>query len=245
NGLLESACVRGGLSCVSCHRMHGAPPDDQLRDVARGDDVCATCHDAGRYGPGHTHHAADSPGSRCYNCHMPYITLGLMKAIRSHRIDSPRAGTTAAAGRPDACSLCHLDKPLAWTAERLTEWWGQPPVALADDDRTIAASVAWLLRGDAAQRDVAAWAFGWSPAQQTAGTSWMVPFLAGLLDDPYPVVRFNAGRSLRSLPEFADLQYDFVGAPESRRDVAAQVARRWRPADRRDPALLLTPDGTP
>src|SRR5262249_132456 len=83
-----------------------------------------------------------------------------------------------------------------------------PPRPHAHDARTIGASGAWLLRGAAAQRDVAAWAFGWSPAQQTAGTSWMVPFLAGLLDDPYPVVRFNAGRSLRSLPEFADLQYD-------------------------------------
>jgi predicted CXXCH cytochrome family protein len=244
NGLGESACAtRGDLSCLSCHRMHGSPPDDQLRPVAENEAVCTTCHEPARYGVAHTHHAPDSPGSRCYNCHMPYTTLGLLKAIRSHRIDSPRATTTVATGRPDACSVCHLDKPIAWTAERLTAWYGQPPVATTDDDRNVAAALLWLLRGDAAQRDVVAWALGWPDAQRTAGTSWMAPFLSLLLDDPYAAVRFNAGRSLRSLPGFEDVEYDYLG--DSRRQVAQQVLRRWRPGDRRDASLLMTPDGTP
>jgi hypothetical protein len=175
---------------------------------------------------------------------MPYTTLGLLKAIRSHRIDSPHVATTVASGRPDACSLCHLDKPLAWTAERLTAWYGQPALALSDDDRAIAASLLWLLRGDAAQREVAAAAFGWPPARSVAGTSWMAPYLAILLDDPYAAVRFNAYRSLRSLPGFADVEYDYVGGPEARRDAARRALRIWRPDDRRDPALLLASDGT-
>ena len=67
----------------------------------------------------HTRHRADSSGSSCYNCHMPFTTYGLLKTIRSHQISSPSVQSTLATGRPNACNLCHLDKTLAWTAQYL------------------------------------------------------------------------------------------------------------------------------
>ena len=78
NGLLESRCAqRGGLSCLSCHGLHGTDPDEQLAADAHGDAACAPCHDAVlAQGSAHTHHAATSEGSRCYNCHMPYTRSG-------------------------------------------------------------------------------------------------------------------------------------------------------------------------
>ena len=135
NGLLETPCYqRGTMSCLSCHEMHphATDPrpreewaDDQLRPSMRGNESCIQCHEEFQSEDSlvsHTHHSADSSGSQCYNCHMPHTTLGLMKAMRSHTVDSPSVSTTLETGRPNACNLCHLDKTLAWTSQQLGEW---------------------------------------------------------------------------------------------------------------------------
>ena len=83
------------------------------------------------------------------------------------------------------------------------------------------------LEGDAGQRVIAAEAFRWTPAQQVAGTTWMAPLVAQLLDDSYDAVRFSAGRTLRSLPGFDGVAYDFVAGPRVRRQQQLQVMRRW------------------
>ena len=70
---------------------------------------------------------------------------------------------------------------------------------LDEEQREVAASVRWILTGDAGLRMLAAWSFGWSAAQEASGTDWMAPYLGRLLDDPYYVVRFNAARSLGAL----------------------------------------------
>ena len=89
----------------------------------------------------HTRHGADSAGSSCYNCHMPYTTYGLLKTIRSHTIGSPTVKESVESGRPNACNLCHLDKTLAWTGDALARWYGTPAVALNEDERSVAASL--------------------------------------------------------------------------------------------------------
>ena len=227
NGLVETVChQRGELSCLSCHSMHKAPEDprtlvqwadDQLTHGMEGNQACLQCHkmSADRIAD-HTHHAPASSGSLCYNCHMLHTTYGLLKGIRSHHIDSPRVDVTLKTGRPNACNLCHLDQTLDWTAERLAQWYGQSIPALTDDQRTIAASLLWLLQGDAGQRALLAWSMGWQPARDVSGSKWMSPFLAQLLDDPYDAVRFIAHRSLCEQPEFRKIEYDFVGPPEER-----------------------------
>ncbi len=180
HGVRASACAEhGALSCLSCHDMHQIPDDsrpprewanDQLTPKALGDGACTACHaEVAADVPAHTHHAAGSAGSACYDCHMPYTTWGLLTAIRSHQIESPSVATTLATGRPNACNLCHLDRPLAWAAERLEAWYGTPMPALGDDDRTLAAGVRWLVAGDAGQRALAAWGMGWAPARAASG----------------------------------------------------------------------------
>ncbi len=62
---------------------------------------------------------------RCYNqCHMPFTTYGLLKAIRSHQVSSPsvQAKFGKRAG-PIACNQCHQDKTLAWTSDYLSRWY--------------------------------------------------------------------------------------------------------------------------
>lgn len=231
HGVIESPChASEDFGCLSCHSMHQPRAmDDQLRGEGDGDDMCTSCHDdAQRFGTAHTRHDPASSGSRCVNCHMPHTTYGLLKAIRSHQIDHPTVLATIETGRPNACNACHLDRSLAWTAEALRRWYGQPrpEVELSDEPAMARAALA----GDAGQRALAAWHLGWAPARRASalvsgGQGWDVPLLAELLIDPYPAVRWIAFRSLS-----AALGSDFASPEELVADpdrLRRSVYRRW------------------
>lgn len=235
SGLIASACYqKGELTCITCHSMHSADPNQQLTALAQGNDVCLKCHqDISKDITAHTHHAADSAGSECYNCHMPRTSVALFRAMRSHRVDSPNAGSSHSTGRPNACNLCHLDKTMAWTAEHLHIWYGiELPSFMNsntdDGSPQVAASVEWLLKGDAAQRIVAAWHYGWQPARVASGEGWQAPLLAELLNDPYSAVRLVAGRSLKALPNMAELKFDFLASETDRKNFLKQAIDLWR-----------------
>jgi predicted CXXCH cytochrome family protein len=250
-GMIASKCYKeGSLSCLSCHSMHDySEPNDQLRAAIDGDRSCLECHSAYEGNvTAHTHHAPDSSGSRCANCHMPHTSYGLFKAIRSHRIDSPDIASSVQSGRPNACNLCHLDKTQLWSAERLGEWYGHPVPEFDADQRSVAASIDWLLRGDAAQRAVTAWHMGWPPALEASGDGWEAGFLALLLTDDYSAVRMVAYRSLRRQARFSNFRYDFLSSRKSRSAAATRALEMWdehrpSPNDADRSALLLTPDG--
>jgi len=264
NGLIDSPCFRDAtesdrtMTCFSCHTMH--KPSEDPRTTAEwadthqvstdmdGNDACLQCHAPMRADlTAHTRHGTESSGSSCYNCHMPYTSYGLLKTVRSHTISSPTVTESTALGRPNACNLCHLDKTLDWTADRLLEWYDTPVPALSDDEQTVAASLLWILKGDAGLRALAAQSMGWAPAQAASGTSWMVPYLGEALGDGYDAVRFIAARALRSLPGYASLEYDFVAPEQERVQVAVRVLREWRASSasrqRREPELLVDADG--
>ena len=250
NGLIESAChQQGDLTCISCHSMHKSDPDDMLAQGMEGDEACLQCHSSFREGiEEHTHHPAASHGSRCYNCHMPHTAYGLLKALRSHEIDSPSVNSSVQTGRPNACNLCHLDQSLGWAQEHLEKWYGVPPVQLTADQEEISAVLLWLLRGDAGQRALAAWTLGWGPAREASGDDWLAPFLAHLLDDPYAAVRYIAGRSLQSLAG-SGVSYDYTGPRKKRLQTLRAVVGAW---DRRrrsspgrtGPEILMKEDGS-
>jgi len=231
NGLIESPChQKGELSCLSCHSMHQSKPNDQLAHGMDRNQACLQCHRMTNI-ESHTRHRAGSSGSECYNCHMPHTTYGLLKAIRSHHIDSPAVKTSLATGRPNACNLCHLDKSLGWTAKYLTEWYGQSSVTLNSDEESVSAALLSLLKGDAGQRALAAWSMGWEPAQEASGKKWIAPFLAPLLEDPYSAVRYIAYRSLRkALPESKELDFDFTGPREQQARAHERAIQIWKNA---------------
>ncbi len=249
-GLLESAChTEGEMTCLSCHAMHDyVSASDQLND--RDDDAsCVRCHPAiAAQGTAHHHHPADSSGASCVNCHMPHTTWGLFTAMHSHRIDSPSATVSASTGRPNACNQCHVDQTLGWAADRLADWYDHPVPDLDADQRTLSATVLWLVRGDAAQRVLAAWTLGWPTAHEASGTGWQAPLLARALVDPYAVIRKTAAASLRTLPGFDDFEFDFVPFPQQQLGKLREAEERWRVGrdawlDRRDTRVLLDEDG--
>ena len=159
---------------------------------------------------------------------MPHTTYGLLKAMRSHQVDSPNAQASLATGRPNACNQCHLDKTLAWAGRELAEvGGGWSRRQFSDEQGAVAASVVWAVTGDAAQRALMAWSMGWEPAREISGEDWQPLILSQLLADPYPAVRFIAARSLRSLPGFEEFDYDADWSVEKQREAAQAAASRW------------------
>lgn len=237
SGLSESPCyLRGTMSCISCHAVHQESGDarpsedwanDQLAIDMDGDHGCTQCHNAKDYGENHTHHDLASSGSRCYNCHMPHTSYGLMKANRSHQLFSPDVAKDEAAGRPNACNLCHLNETLNWTASHLETWYGIDKPELSKMDSKLATGVNWALRGDAGTRAIVAWHMGWQPAIDASKSDWMARYLTHLLTDPYDVVRYIAGKSLKAIKEFRDLEYDYVADIADRLSAQADAIKRW------------------
>lgn len=239
NGLLETAChQKGEMSCTSCHQMHTGKDDnrdlkewadDQLKLGMRSNDACIHCHSEFNNEDAiakHTHHSVGSSGSDCQNCHMPHTTYGLLKAIRSHQISSPSVLESLETGRPNACNQCHLDKTLMWTADNLQKWFGHEIPEMETDQAEVAASILWTLKGDAGQRALMAWSFNWEPAAKVSGTSWMEPYVAQLLDDPYDAVRLITGRS-KIAKEIAP-DYDFLSPPKARLSWTQNYIKNWQ-----------------
>jgi predicted CXXCH cytochrome family protein len=231
NGLIESPCYKGGkFSCLSCHSLHESNPDGQLARNRDDNRACIQCHE--HFGDAaaltaHTRHTATSSGSQCYNCHMPFTTYGVLKAIRSHQISSPRVSDELATGRPNACNLCHLDKPLNWTADHLERWYRHPRPELSHEQTEVADSVRLALAGDAGQRVLAAWHLGWQPALEISHTNWIAPILGQLIDDPYAAVRLVAERSLRKHTALLGSDYDYTIDPRQRPPERERVCAAW------------------
>lgn len=262
NGLIESPCYPSGkLSCISCHEPHKNAKDprsnkewanDLLAYDKQGNKACTQCH--GRYTAKtelekHTHHAAGSEGSNCYNCHMPHTSYGLMKAIRSHQVDSPNLSSSLKTGRPNACNLCHMDKTLEWTSSHLAGWYGQAPVSLSQEQKNISASLLWLLKGDAGQRALVAWSMGWAPAQKASGVRWMAPFLAYMLKDDYEAIRIIALRSIRKIPGLDVVPFDEKSLLGDSEPLKNRILAKWKSLQAgklgRLPTVLIRASGDP
>lgn len=263
NSVAASPCFKGGkFSCLSCHELHPAKTDPatiqnwrgsgQLKPGMETNEACLQCHGTFKNETtltAHTHHAAGSPGSECYNCHMPRTIYGLLKATRSHQVALPNARETAEMGRMNACNLCHLDQPLAWTAAKLEQWYGQRQPVLASNDHELATGAKWILQGDARQRAVVAYNMGWGPAQQAARLDWFYPYLIFELNDPYSAVRFGAWKSLQTLPGFSGYKFDYTIDDAAQKEALAVAYRKWwfevrQPTTEYRAQTILEPNGS-
>jgi predicted CXXCH cytochrome family protein len=266
-GITASACfLRGPMTCLSCHTMHSGDPRGQLPPALRGDRACTQCHAAiGKDVAAHTKHAPEGSGSRCLECHMPRIVYGILDLHRSHKIEIPDPARDADHGRPDACTLCHLDKSPLWAAREAARLWPDPSrPEKAPSSRPDAASLeipdamASLLCGDAVQRVVHARAAGrpdaaLAPRDKAA----LRVHLIATLCDAYPSVRMSAHKSLVALEQELPLgigkelgRYDFQADQATCRERAHELfealAARGRGVLRPpEPSLLVRPDLTP
>jgi len=128
NDFAASVMYTRGVTCFSCHDVHGTSNNSDLIKPAA--DVCLTCH--GPQSPNgphtatieqHTHHRAGSAGNECVSCHMPKIeqTIGDVM-VRSHTFKFITPHDSETLKVPNACVTCHKDKTNTWAAETLASW---------------------------------------------------------------------------------------------------------------------------
>lgn len=131
---LSSECyLDGPMDCVSCHEPHGQGYWDVNRRPLESpfdDGQCTACH-ASKAEPldAHTFHPPDSEGSRCVNCHMPYLQHpevgpGVQFARSDHTIPVPRPAFDDSLGIEGACVKCHAETETAELQRRAEAWWG-------------------------------------------------------------------------------------------------------------------------
>ena len=105
---------------------------------------------------------------------------------------------------------------------------------MSEQQKTVSAAVLWLLQGDAGQRALMAWSLSWPPAREVSQVDqWAPPFLLQLMQDPYPAVRYIAARSLKALPDYADMDYDFLNDLSQATIEAEKLLSVWREQTKR------------
>lgn len=128
NDFVQSVMYRRGITCFSCHDVHGTENYAQLRKPA--DKLCLDCHGPmSLNGPHtatleeHTHHKPGSTGSQCIACHMPKIETTITDVfVRAHTFAVITPSATEQYKIPNPCTQCHADKPVSWASEALRKW---------------------------------------------------------------------------------------------------------------------------
>jgi predicted CXXCH cytochrome family protein len=138
NDFVQSVMYEKGVTCASCHDVHGTANYAQLRKPAQ--QLCLDCHGpTSPNGPHvasleeHTHHKADSAGSQCVACHMPKLaTQGVPGTfVSSHTFKFVTPAMTDKYKIPNSCTSCHKDKDTAWATKEMVEWKSTSPWRIA------------------------------------------------------------------------------------------------------------------
>ena len=212
------------LTCTACHDPHEPIGAKWSKTADEDDATCLKCHT--KYQPEtdrfrHTRHAGGTEGARCLNCHMPRITEGLQEVVRTHSVSSPNRRGMIESNQPNACNLCHLDKPIDWTIAWLSRWYKVDRYASYDakllaanyPDRAGPVGLGWLKSPHEPTRLVAV------DALARAKAKWALPSMLNALDDPYLLNRQFARIALEAWlgVRLADHGYQFFMMPEERK----------------------------
>jgi predicted CXXCH cytochrome family protein len=133
NDYVDSLMYRRGVTCFSCHDVHGTNHNADL--VKPPQQLCLTCHSPNSpNGPraatieAHTHHEAGSRGSQCVECHMPKIEQTIADVnVRSHSFKFITPSMSVQYKIPNPCTTCHTSQTNDWAKEQLKNWSGMSP----------------------------------------------------------------------------------------------------------------------
>jgi predicted CXXCH cytochrome family protein len=238
NSVEYSDAMRGScysrLRCIDCHDPHRPIGPRWSLSADRDDALCLRCHEKFQPAPArlqHTHHPAGSEGARCMNCHMPRINEGIEDVVRTHTIYSPTRADMLEANHPNACNLCHTDRPIDWTLAHLKQWYG----ARCDEGRIAAnypnrggpVGLGWLKSNNASVRLVAV------EAMTRARDFRSLPHLIDALDDSHLVNRQFAYKGLQEMlgVRLGDFGYRIYQTEAERRRPLADLRAKFGIAD--------------
>jgi predicted CXXCH cytochrome family protein len=133
NDFVQSVMYTRGVTCNSCHDVHGTGNNADLLKPANV--MCLECHGPkspnGPHAPtieAHTHHPAGSAGDQCVNCHMPKIEVQLADTnVRSHTFKFITPAETDSLKVPNACNTCHTGETTKWAADAIKNWGNVSP----------------------------------------------------------------------------------------------------------------------
>lgn len=217
------------MRCIDCHDPHTAIGPKWTVPPQKTDAVCLKCHQqytepAPR--AAHTHHPAGSEADHCMSCHMPRVNEGLSSAVRTHMIYSPTRPDMIHANQPNACNLCHTDKPIDWTLGRLKDWYkktyDESQITANYPHRAGPVGVGWLGSPNESVRLVA------GDALTRAKDRAALPQLLDALDDPYLLNRQFTGDGLEQMLgiRLSESGYRFYQTKDERRQPLAELRKK-------------------
>jgi hypothetical protein len=156
---------------------------------------------------------------------MPRVNEGLDVVVRTHVISSPTKREIIELNGPNACNLCHLDKPIEWTLSYLRDWYrrsyNDAEISRNYASRQEPLGQVWLRHPFRATRMVAACAY----AQQKDHARDVLPRLLEILDDKFLLNRQFGQLAVEAICGQALDQwgYSFAQSPEERAAVLPKV----------------------
>ena len=189
--ILESEC--GPIACTKCHDPHGSKHLGDLLRPLSDDRTCTQCHEEiGANLTAHTHHKAESTGSRCVNCHMQRMVIeGGHGWTHDHTISVPSMVNTKTLGLTNACKACHVLEDTNWEIPHFERWY---PDADKNNHRVpLAKAVAGGRKRTAEAKPLLeALAEDAKPIYRAGAVRLLAGYdtdLAKALEDPSPLVR--------------------------------------------------------
>ena len=112
---------KSDMHCVTCHTSSGRYRFALEREA---NNACLPCHADRVEGiVQHSRHRAEDKVT-CVSCHMPKTMFAAMERS-DHSMLPPNPAATMAFGSPNACNLCHTDKPAEWAEKQVSDWHGK------------------------------------------------------------------------------------------------------------------------
>jgi len=199
----QSKMYANDVRCSDCHDAHS------LKLKFEGNGLCLQCHRADAYDTADHHfhkkvyEGKPSDGALCIKCHMPEQPYMVIDERADHSLRVPRPDLSQTLGTPNACSQggCHGDKPLSWSVDAFTRWYGQakkphygPTLAAGREGGPEARDDLVRLAGDALYpaivRATALSLLGQYPGEESTRA------FAVALADPEPLMRHTAINSV-------------------------------------------------
>jgi predicted CXXCH cytochrome family protein len=199
----QSKMYANDVRCTDCHDAHS------MKLKFEGNDLCLQCHRADAYDTADhhfhkkIHEGRPSDGALCVKCHMPEQAYMVIDERADHSLRVPRPHLSQTLGAPNACSQggCHDDKPLRWSVDAYTKWYGLakkphygPTLAAGREGRPEARDELVRLAGDelypAIVRATALTLLGRYPGVESTRA------FAVALADPEPLMRYTAVNSV-------------------------------------------------
>lgn len=197
---IQSEMYHQDVKCTDCHNPH------TLELKMKGNNLCMQCHEPKYNSPDHHFHKTETEGSQCINCHMTGKTYMGNDFRRDHSFRIPRPDQSVQFSMPNACNQCHTDKSNFWAAEKVKAWYGserEPHFSdylLVSNKDALSANEIQQINAFINNLDYPAIARATAVDNMNIASEQQYETVLSRLDDPSPLVRYNALRKFDIAP---------------------------------------------